>query len=110
MEPSYTTSTEPKAWAHDGTRKGWKRFASDVAMEAYWMMFCMDSLVDIVVFYLPQKSNEQQDIKIEQDDRLQNNYLERHNNGENGTCHNQCPPIDASRACSSFSRSIFDRE
>lgn len=107
----FTTSTEPEAWAHDGTHvKGWKRvLPPDVAMEAYWMMFCSGfTWVDIVVgLPCPKRLMTSRIIRIEQDERLQSNLFRTAQQWrEQHLIVNHCPPIDASRACASF---LLDR-
>ena len=100
-----------KHGTEDGTHiKGWKRvLPPDVAMETYWMMVCSGlPWIDIIVG-LPCAKNLMQAriIRIEKDDRLQQNlfrsaedWRERH------LIKNNCPPVDASRACASF---LLDR-
>ena len=107
----FITSSEPEAWAADGTHiKGWKRvLPPDIAMEAYWMLMCSGlTWIDIVVG-LPCPKNIMQGriIRIEKDERLQQNLFRSAEQWrENHLVKNQCPPIDASRACASF---LLDR-
>ena len=107
----FITSSEPEAWPEDGTHiKGWKRvLPPDVAMEAYWMLVSSGlPWIDIIVgLPCPKNLMQARIIRIEKDDRLQQNlfrsaedWRERH------LIKNQCPPIDASRACASF---LLDR-
>ena len=107
----FTVSTQPEAWTADGTTiQNWTRvLPPDIAMEAYWMMFCSElPWVDIVVG-LPSPTSilEMRIIRILKDEKLQRNLFRATQAWrEHHLVHKQIPDIDGSKACASF---LLDR-
>ena len=103
----FTMSTDPESWLEDGaTISKWTRvLPPNVAMQAYWMMYCSQlPWVDIVVGF-PSMQNylDVRIIRIMADDRLQQNLWKSAKAWrENHLLNNVTPNVDSSRACTSY--------
>ena len=103
----FTMSTDPEAWLEDGSiiEKWTLVLPPNIAMEAYWMMFCSQlPWIDITVGFPSNTSYlEIRIIRIFADERLQQNlWTSAKAWRENHLLNNVIPSIDASRSCTSY--------
>ena len=103
----FTWSNISDDWPIDGTsiRKWTRVLPPDIAMEAYWTLFCSNlPWIDIIVG-LPDANEviEVRIIRIYKDENLQNNlYTASKNWRTTYLLQRQIPAIDGSRSCTSF--------